>query len=221
MISSTIKEYREIRANLHALLDGVVLSVDPSCGSMSSMPGWAVSRAGELVDSGTILLPVGEELWVRLQALHHGLRKLIREFSPDVMVFEDIAPRRYGGGSAHSHSSLLKAVGVTLSVSGPSAYIGLRPPIWSKAKRSSYTKGDRADAIEMLYVAISSAAYIAEEDPPRSYKKTTRRARTKAGEILYVRNENESEGAITGSKKQTVRRRRTPRRLTATEVPPF
>lgn len=222
MISSTVKEYKEIRSNIRSLLHGVVLCIDPSCGSMSSMPGWAVSRGGELVDSGTITLPVGEDLWVRLQALHHGLRKLMKEYNPDLMIFEDIAPRRYGGGSAHSHASLLKAVGVTLSVSGPTAYIGLRPPIWTKAKRSSYVKGDRADAVEMLYVAISSAEVIAEEDPPRSYGKhglANKKSRTaKAGGILYV----EEAGEITtGTKKQTVRRRNKIRSRSKASIPPF
>lgn len=223
MIQSNVKEYTLIRKSLKPLLEGVVLCIDPSCGSKGengSLPGWAVSVRGELVGSGVIELPVEEDLWVRLQSLHHGLRNLVREFDPDVMVYEQIAPRRYGGGSAHSHASLLKAVGVTLSVSGPTTYVGLRPTVWTRWKRSTYVKGDRADAIEMLYVALATAQEIEVQDPPRGYgggKAARKKAKPrKAAEVVYVQEEGEH---LTGAKKQ-VRRGRRKARKTIT-LPPF
>lgn len=233
MLSDTIKEYKEIRANLKPLLEGIVLCIDPSCGSKGptgSLPGWAVSVGGQLQASGVIELPVEEDLWVRLQALHHGLRRLVKEYQPDVMVYEQIAPRRYGGGSAHSHASLLKAVGVTLSVSGPSAYVGLRPTVWTKWKRSTYVKSDEADAVEMLYVALATAEEISTQNPPRGYGAKTRVARVakiarvaKAGKVVQGGDKGISESGqaqSTGTTKQSrrPRGRGTSRR---TEIPPF
>lgn len=241
MLSSTIKEYGEIRKALKPLLEGIVLCIDPSCGSKGptgSLPGWAVSVAGRLEASGVIELPVEEDLWVRLQALHHGLRRLIKEYSPDVLVYEQIAPRRYGGGSAHSHASLLKAVGVTLSVSGPTTYIGLRPTIWTKHKRSTYVKSDEADAVEILYVALETASYISDNDPPRGYGKVpgkkSRAKPKKAGTpVGETHDETPEFGTITVSEGDTGSTRQRPRRSRRTgmaasprgsrkaELPPF
>lgn len=226
MIRDTVIEYKAIRSNLQSLIHGIVLSIDPSCGSKGengSLPGWAVSYKGELVAAGVMELPVEEDLWVRLQALHHGMRKLMREYNPDILVYENIAPKRYGGGSAHSHASLLKAVGVVLSVSGPTAVIGLRPTIWTKWKRSNYIKSDQADAVEMLWIAIESAREIEIDNPPRGYGKATGKAGTgvikakkptKAAEIR--------EGDITsGTTKQPKRGRRKTRTSRKATVPPF
>lgn len=227
MISSTVKEYKDIRGCLKPLLQGVVLSIDPSCGSKGengSLPGWAVSVAGELIESGVIQLPVEEDLWVRLQSLHHGLRQLVKTYNPDVMVYENIAPRRYGGGSAHSHASLLKSVGVVLSVSGPEHYIGLRPTVWTRWKRSTYVKSDQGDAVEMLWVAIETAREIEIENPPRGYRNgkagtATEKVRKprKAAEIIIGE-------AQTGTVRQRRGRRATSKRGARAKksvVPPF
>lgn len=226
MIADTVVEYKAIRKVLKPLLEGVVLCIDPSCGSKGetgSLPGWAVSVGGKLMGSGVIHLPVEEDLWVRLQALHHGLRALVKEYDPDVMVYEQIAPRRYGGGSAHSHASLLKAVGVTLSVSGPSAYVGLRPTVWTRWKRSTYVKGDRADAVEMLYIALATAQEIEIQDPPRGYGKkatgkTSSKKPRKAAEVIYVPEEGE---IVTGGSKQRQPSRRGRKARKKVQVPPF
>lgn len=230
MISETVKEYKEIRATLKPLLDGVVLCIDPSCGSKGptgSLPGWAVSLGGQLQASGVIELPVEEDLWVRLQALHHGIRRLVKEYNPDVMVYEQIAPRRYGGGSAHSHASLLKAVGVTLSVSGPTAYVGLRPTVWTKWKRSTYKKSDEADAIEMLWVALETATEISVQNPPRGYGTKAKTAKVtkvaKAGKVVQggeIRDAKDGEENTTGTTVQS-RRSRGVRKSRRKEVPPF
>lgn len=227
MIREGIKEYVDIRKNLHALLEGVVLCIDPSCGSKGengSLPGWAISFKGELVASGTIDLPVEEDLWIRLQSLHHGLRKLVKTYNPDILIYENIAPRRYGGGSAHSHASLLKAVGVTLSVSGPTAVIGLRPTIWTKFKRSTYIKSDEADAIEILWVAIETAREIELSDPPRGYGGTGA-SNKKASRVKKAATIVEGTGASgTGTTKQTRRGRKASggkRKTTGPSLPPF
>jgi hypothetical protein len=87
------------------------------------------------------------------------------------MVYEDIAPRRYGGGSAAGHASLLKAVGAILSVSGPDHYIRFSPRVWKKLVSGTYRKGDEADAREMLRIAVDLAKHISETNPPRKFGK--------------------------------------------------
>ena len=169
MLKDTVREYKDIRRLLRPLVRGLVVAVDPSIGSTSSMPGWAAYRAGELVGSGVLEIDASAETH-RLRYVALALAKVYRCYPPDVLVYEDIAPRRYGGGSAHGHASLLKSVGAILSVPGPDHHLGLRPTQWKRQVRESYVKGDEADAIEMGYVAVSTAQWVIENDPPRGYR---------------------------------------------------
>lgn len=202
MIGSTVREYKDIRKNLRLLLEGVVVAIDPSIGSNSSMPGWAVSRAGKRVASGVFEIDPGASVGKRLQSLSNHLRKLYNRYDPDLVVYEDIAPRRYGGGSAHAHSSLLKSVGAILSVAGPTEHIGLRPTIWTRYKRSTYVKGDEADAIEILYVALETAREIVENDAPRAYggKGTTGSSRKK--KVSKSKSKSKTAGTLLSEKKR-------------------
>ena len=132
------------------------------------MPGWAIYMHGKLAISGTLDIPVGRPLHERLQALGIRMRELYKTYNPDVLVFEDIPSQRYGGGNAEAHASLLKALGVILSIRGPRGYVRMKPMVWKKLTRSTYVKGDREDAEEMGHIAISLARHIAEADPPRT-----------------------------------------------------
>jgi hypothetical protein len=91
------------------------------------------------------------------------VRKLYKEWDPDVLVYEDIPSQRQGGGNANAHASLLKAVGAILSVSGPDYYVGLMPVSWKRMVREDYVKSDIRDAIEMGWIAIAVARRIADE----------------------------------------------------------
>lgn len=164
--------YTDARANLKPILDGTMLCIDPSVGSSSSQPGWAVYVQGKLAHSGTLDIEVGTPLHYRLQVLGKHMRGLIKEYDPDVLAFEDIPSQRYGGGNAEAHASLLKAVGVILSIPGPQGYLRLKPMVWKRLVRDTYVKGDREDAEEIGYVAIKVAEEIKEEDPPRKYGRT-------------------------------------------------
>jgi hypothetical protein len=159
-LTKTSKAYADIEANVKALLEGVVISIDPSIGSSSSMPGWAIYRAGKYIASGTFPIPPHKSIPERLRTLANHVRKLYNEFPPDVLVYEDIPSQRYGMGNAMAHASLLKALGAILSVPGPEGYVGIMPVSWKKMVRDTYQKGDEADAVEIGYVAIESAAQI-------------------------------------------------------------
>lgn len=160
------KAYEEIRATIKPLLEGVVCCFDPSIGSTSSMPGWAVSRAGVIFASGIFEIPAHETIPQRLNRLHGHVRKLYNLHSPDVCVYEQIPALRQGGGNAWGHASLLKALGVILSVPGPADYVAIFPMSWKSLARDEYVKGDEADAIEILWVVIEEARRIREYDPP-------------------------------------------------------
>lgn len=93
--------------------------------------------------------------------LANGIRKLYRDFDPDVLVYEEIPAQRYGGGgNANAHASLLKALGVILSVPGPDGYVGIYPISWRKLVRETYVKGDEADAVEIGWIVIELAREI-------------------------------------------------------------
>lgn len=168
--------YNDVRANLKLLLEGTVISIDPSVGSSSSLPAYAIYKQGKYIESATIEIDIGKPLWLRLQELSIRLRSLYKFVEPDVLVFEDIAPQRYGGGNAEAHASLLKAVGAILAIRGPRGYIRLKPIVWKKLIRPTYVKGDREDAEEMGFITLQLAQQIQSEDPPRKYGK--RRTRT-------------------------------------------
>jgi hypothetical protein len=168
MIGKNTKSYSTIRNCLTQLIEGRVLSIDPSIGSTSSLPGWAYYVSGELIASGEIEIDPSLPIWKRLRLLVHGIRKLYREYEPDVTIYEEIPPQRHGGGNAEAHASLLKALGAILSVSGPDYYVGIHPISWKPMVRSTYVKGDKEDAIEFGWIVIEEAKRIRETDPPQA-----------------------------------------------------
>lgn len=159
-LTKTSKAYGNIEDNLQGILEGLVVSIDPSIGSSSSMPGWAIYRAGQYVSSGIFEIPVHKSLPERLRTLANHIRKLYNEYPPDCLVYEDIPAQRYGMGNAVAHASLLKALGAILSVAGPDGYVGIMPVSWKKMVRDTYNKGDEADAVEIGYVVIECAGQI-------------------------------------------------------------
>ena len=165
------KVYLEVSNNIKGLTMGVVISIDPSIGSSSSMPGWAVYRAGELVASGVISLPREKSLVTRLKALANNMRMLYRKYLPDVLVYEEIPAQRHGMGNAEAHASLLKAVGVILSIEGPEAAVGIYPVSWKGMVSEQYVKGDEADAIEIGRIVIEHAILQQQQSIPKKKEK--------------------------------------------------
>lgn len=164
MITKSSKLYPQMQKYHKLLLRGTILAIDPSIGSNSSMPGWAVYTEGELVDSGTIEIAPKQEIPIRLQILSRKIRQLETMYKPDIMIYEEIPSQRYGGGNANAHASLLKALGAILSVEGPVAHLGLHPQTWKRLTRDGYEKGDEADAIEMGWIALDIARWFNESE---------------------------------------------------------
>ena len=151
-----------------------MVAIDPSVGSGSSMPGFSVYRAGELVDSGILEIKYYKPLPDRLRELSGRLRKLYVAYPPDVLVYEEVPVQRYGGGNATAQASLLKALGVILSVAGPSGYVGITPTSWKAAARDTYVKSDVNDAIEIGWVAIQTATEISKSQTKRRTQGVTK-----------------------------------------------
>jgi len=152
--------YTAVRDCYDLLLGSTVLSVDPSIGSHSSQPGYAVYRSGELVTSGELSISPSWGVPARLQLLGQLMRDLVTTHEPDVLVYEDIAPRRYGGGNASAHASLLKAVGVVLSTPGPHQHVPVKPTVWRHLMPAGYVKSDKHDAEAIGLVALQLAQHI-------------------------------------------------------------
>jgi hypothetical protein len=184
-VSKSSQTYAEIRNASEKLLSGVVLCIDPSIGSHSSMPGYAVYQAGELHQSGTITIDPDGTQWGRLQALARKVHQIILTFQPDVLIYEKVPVSAHGGRSQVSHASLLMAVGAILSVPGPDHYVGMMPVSWKPLARESYIKSDEADAVEIGWVTIEEARKIQEKDPPRKYG--SRKAKSKKTKKLCLR----------------------------------
>ncbi len=163
MIGKTTKVYADLERFSGLVLKGRVLSIDPSIGSTSSMPGWAVYDAGVYIDSGILLINIPNSIPDRLQQLNHEMRQLMLKWKPDVLVYEDIPASRFGGGNAVAHASLLKAVGAILAVPGPVGFIGLLPVTWKRFTKENYVKGDEADAIAIGEIAIQLSAWMEDE----------------------------------------------------------
>lgn len=174
MLSKTAQAYGQIQSCLIPILEGTLVAIDPSIGSSSSMPGYAIYRAGILEESGILSIDSSGTIWQRLRMVVHQVRKLYQQWDPDVLIFEDIPPQRHGG-DASAHASLIKAVGAIISVSGPDYVVGLHPRSWKLLVRPSYTKSDENDAIEMGWIAVQEARRINETDPPgKKYGKKTK-----------------------------------------------
>ncbi len=180
MLSKTSQAYIAVAEHYYKILNGIVVTIDPSIGSTSSMPGYAVHIAGVLQESGVLKIDRSGSIPQRLQELTHRLRKLYSTWNPDVLVYEDIPSQRFGGGNANAHASLLKAVGATLSVSGPECYVGITPSSWKKMARPEYVKSDENDALEISYIVLQEAARIGELEEARKSRKKTKKEATNA-----------------------------------------
>lgn len=156
--------YAELENARKLLLKGNVLSVDPSIGSLSSMPGYAVYQAGTLYASGTLIVDPKGTKWERLKEVYRLLRNISKQYTIDVCVYEQVPVSAHGGRSQVSHASLLMAVGVTMAAVDARAFIGIPPVSWKKHVSTNYQKGDEQDAIEMGRIVIEMAVVMEQQE---------------------------------------------------------
>lgn len=160
-LSKSTLAYKDIRLCVPELLQGRVLSVDPSSGSESSMPGYALFEAGVCKEHGIIELErKGEQPKYRLCELGKSLRT---EFeTPDVLVIEKISAKSWDRRrGAAGHASLLKSVGTILGAHDWPYIVEIPPSQWKKISvDADYEKGDAEDALYMGKAAIMVADWL-------------------------------------------------------------
>ncbi len=161
---------------------GTMLSIDPASG-VSSLPGYAVFRAGERLESGTIAVGrASDELGARLWELGRSLRE---ELAPpdgsaewDVLVVEDIPDKNWSQagkgkhriGSAKNQKVLHRAVGAVLASVKAKVILFVHPSTWHAHVGPGYVKSDEGDALAMGEVAVVKARQLLAERAERDAK---------------------------------------------------
>lgn len=156
------KLYQEVSRHLTDLTVGTVLVVDPSIGSSSSSPGWALYekcklRRSSTIDTGGSHLP----LWQRARTLGEAIHEICQEYRPDILVYEDIPAT--SGFNPNAQASLLKAVGIILACTDTESVIGVHPASWKNYVNKEYRKGDEEDAIEIGRIVTELAQHISRQ----------------------------------------------------------
>jgi len=160
--TSSSKLEGQVLSHLGELLNGEILAIDPSSGSANSQPGYAIYKAGQLVDSGLVRIRSGDDISNRLYRLARSLRE---DFSkPDLLVTENIPPFMGEGPGASFATrnviSLHQSVGVVMSI-WDVPVLQVSPRSWRSLVPDNYFKTDENDAIMLGWTAIHKA-YLSE-----------------------------------------------------------
>lgn len=149
--------YQSLQPLRDKILNGTVISIDPSSGG-SSQPGFAVAQGSELLTSGELDLPRKKNVYERLQLLHTYVMKLTPE-PPDVVVVEQIIK-----GAAHIH--LLWSVGTIVSAARTPDVIQVPIVAWKAVANATegYIKGNAMDA-ELILKTVIRACKEQCDDP--------------------------------------------------------
>ena len=143
--------YKNVDNNVGLILGGTVIVIDPSSGSRDSMPGYAVIKGGNIIETGVIKIPLSMTIEGRLRYLDDRLNELAIKYPPDLLVIEEIPSR--------AHHYLMWAIGVTIA--GVRAKFMQMPIcVWKAAAKvaASYIKkSDEADANIMALSLLSIA----------------------------------------------------------------
>jgi hypothetical protein len=170
----TSKLAQEVGKFQEEVQKGYMLAIDPSSGSQGSLPGFAVFKAGRLVDAGTISLPRGtRHIGSRLFLLRDTLEKEFEK--PDILAVEWIAPVFPGAKNAYfqkSASSLMKSVGAIMSV-WDSPVVEPAPTTWHTMTPPNYEKNDTNDACMIGNAVLITLARILGEPEPAVQLPTT------------------------------------------------
>ncbi len=164
--SSEEKCKEKLVLHKEAILTGTVICIDPSCGSESSMPGWAIYQMGKLVSAGTIELPYRKSLQIRLRTLHEELQKFL-SLAPNVILLEEVPVKaiviRGIKMKDKSHNSLMQSIGVVKAAMPMELpVIDVPASLWSRisrtkgwaASKEKHEKGDALDAIRIGMAAL-------------------------------------------------------------------
>lgn len=124
---------RDVALHRETILKGTLLAVDPG----SKFAGYAVYKAGVLVESGVIRMGIKENIQQRLQKLYEELHVLVA--APDIFATEKIR-------GSMSHEFLKWAVGVSVAAVRAPVLIEVPIAVWQAIKDEGYEKTDERDA---------------------------------------------------------------------------
>lgn len=147
---------QQIKDSLDAILTGTLLSIDPSTGSGTSMPGYAVFKAGKLVESGTIDLDIKGNRAQKLYEINRTLREDFGEYKFDAIAVENIG-YFVAKMSPRALISLQRAVGAIIAAHPTENLIEVPSNVWQKHVYKGYVKGDREDAVCIGLCVINTA----------------------------------------------------------------
>lgn len=187
-MNKTSKTYQAISPLSNTILTGRVLCIDPSTGSQSSMPGYAVYDKGNLEESGIIQVNPSLNRCLRLYEISRTIRE---EFDGefDLLIVEYIPPVTYKGGmNSIAVMALQKAIGAIMGARPFPALLEIPASAWKAYKHDTYSKSDEHDAIALGNCAITVANEILleTEEKPKTHqpakvkkKKTAKKTKRK------------------------------------------
>jgi len=139
------------------ILNGTLLAIDPSTGSKSSMPGFAVFEKGILIESGIIQVDLKGNRAQKLYQINHTLRT---DFgAPDVVAVES-AGYFISKMNPASIISLQRAIGAVIAAWPVKCLVEVPSNVWQRYQFKGYIKGDEADSICIGLTVIAKAKEV-------------------------------------------------------------
>jgi len=155
---------QQLQPVIGEILNGYLLSIDPSSGSKDSQPGYCIFKAGQYVDSGFLNIGSGDDIGARLYRLARCLREEFEQ--PDVLITENIPPfMSMGGNNSFATSGVIhlhQSIGVVLSVFD-CPKIRVSPRSWHSMLDKlggNYIKSDENDACAIAMTAVATARQL-------------------------------------------------------------
>lgn len=162
-VNKTTKLYQNVAPLSSTILGGMLLAIDPSTGSRSSMPGYALFDKGELVESGIIQVRVQDRKNIRLYNIAETLRTEFPKI--DILAVENIPPVSYnrkGAMRGWSLVALQRSIGAIISCFDCD-YVEVAPTWTTKFRPEELDKDDEADAIGIGNATLQAARQAVEE----------------------------------------------------------
>ncbi len=160
------KVYTQVASARNELLTGRVLVIDPSIGSNSSMPGYAIFENSKMLEKGILQIETMKRKGTvvpRLRELSHILRTEFDEMY-DVLVIEDVPSVWSRAGGHKAVIPLMKAMGCIIGNVQSKYVVEITPMSWTSRvskieveKQMKYIKGDDTDAEWIGYVVMQMA----------------------------------------------------------------
>lgn len=128
-----------------------IIGIDPGTGIVGFGVIESDGRKHKLVDAGVIRTPANQELSIRLETIFNGIKELIRQNNPEVMVVEKL----YFARNVTTAMSVSHARGVIM-LAGQMAKIKVveYTPLQIKAALTGYGRADKSQIQEMVKIFL-------------------------------------------------------------------